>query len=125
MRIVKFTAANALNELADMSDLDVDALTFGAIEMDESGKIMRYNSAEADISGRDQEDMVGRNFFTDVAPCTNNYTFAGRFREGVAEDSMDIQFSYVFDYQMSPTEVRVRITGSRETGRYWVLVKRL
>lgn len=125
MRIVKFTTRNAHNELADLSDADVDALAFGAIEMDESGKIMRYNAAEADISGRDADDMVGRNFFTDVAPCTNNATFAGRFHEGVAEGSLDIQFSYVFDHQMSPTEVRVRLTGSRETGRYWVLVKRL
>lgn len=43
MRIVKFSADNVANELADIADE----------ELDRTGRILRYNAAEADISERD------------------------------------------------------------------------
>ena len=53
MRIVKFSADNVANELADITDEELDGLAFGAIELDRTGRILRYNAAEADISERD------------------------------------------------------------------------
>jgi photoactive yellow protein len=125
MRIVKFSENNVANELARMSDADLDSLAFGAIELDSGGKIVRYNAAEADISGRDQAGMVGRNFFTDVAPCTRSEAFEGRFRAGVKAGHMDVQFTYVLDHEMLPTEVRVRMHCLEGTNTYWVLIKRV
>ena len=52
MRIVKFSADNVANELADITDEELDGLAFGAIELDRTGRIPRYNAAEADISER-------------------------------------------------------------------------
>ena len=100
MRIIKFSADNVANELADITDDELDALAFGAVELDREGRILRYNAAEADISGRDQAGMVGRDFFADVAPCTRGATFEGRFRAGVKAGKMDVQFTYVFDHEM-------------------------
>jgi photoactive yellow protein len=125
MRIVKFSENNVANELARMSDADLDSLAFGAIELDSGGKIVRYNAAEADISGRDQAGMVGRNFFTDVAPCTRSEAFEGRFRAGVKAGHMDVQFTYVLDHEMLPTEVRVRMHQVEGKDTYWVLIKRV
>ncbi len=125
MRLVKFSTHNVANELASMNDEDLDLLAFGAVELDRDGKIVRYNAAEADISGRDQDGMVGRNFFSEVAPCTRSDAFEGRFRAGVAAGKLDVQFTYVLDHEMVPTEVRVRMHRIENKDTYWVLIKRV
>ena len=125
MRIVKFSADNVANELADITDDELDSLAFGAVELDREGRILRYNAAEADISGRDQAGMVGRNFFADVAPCTRGEAFEGRFRAGVKAGKMDVQFTYVLDHEMDATEVRVRMHTVAGKDTYWVLIKRV
>jgi len=125
MRIVKFGAANVANELAQMSDEEINDLAFGLVELDRDGKILRYNAAEADIAGMDQEDMVGRDFFKDVAPCTRTDVFEGRFRQGVEEGKLDIEFAYVFDHQMPQTQVRVHMKQADTGDTYWVMVKRV
>jgi photoactive yellow protein len=125
MRLVKFGQNNLANELARMSDTELDELAFGAIELDADGKIIRYNAAEADISSREQAGMVGRNFFSDVAPCTRGEAFEGRFRSAVKAGRMDMQFTYVLDHKMAPTEVRVRMHQAEGKDSYWVLIKRV
>jgi photoactive yellow protein len=125
MRLVKFSENNVANELANMTDTELDSLAFGAIELDRDGNIVRYNAAEAEISSRDQAGMVGRNFFSDVAPCTRGEAFEGRFRNAVKAGRMDIQFTYVLDHKMLPTEVRVRMHQAAGRDTYWVLIKRV
>ena len=66
-----------------MSEGELDKLPFGAIQLDRTGIILSYNRTEANLTGRDPRRVIGRNFFTDVAPCTNVKEFAGRFREGI------------------------------------------
>ncbi len=125
MRVVKFGAHNVANDLAGMSDEELDGLAFGVIELDREGRIVRYNAAEADISGRDQAAMVGRDFFGDVAPCTRGDAFEGRFRAGVESGDLDVQFTYTLDYEMAPTEVRVRMRSAEDGDTYWVLITRV
>jgi len=124
MRLVKFSAQNIENELADMTDKDLDSLAFGAVELDSEGVILRYNAAEAEISNREQEGMVGRNFF-DIAPCTRGKAFEGRFREGVESGKLNVQFTYVLDNEMTPTRVQVRMRRAEDKDAYWVLIKRV
>jgi photoactive yellow protein len=125
MRLIKFGADNVANELASLSDTDLDSLAFGAVELDRDGKILRYNAAEAEISGRQQEGMIGRDFFAEVAPCTRSDAFEGRFRAGVEAYNLDVQFTYVLDYEMAPTEVRVHMRKAENRDTYWVLIKRV
>lgn len=124
-RMVKFDSENPANELAQMSDAEIDELAFGAIEVDGSGRILRYNAAEGDISGRDPSEVIGKDFFTEVAPCTDTEDFRGRFREGVESGNLDLQLNYTFDYQMTPTQVRVKMQQSPWKDNYWIFVKRL
>jgi photoactive yellow protein len=79
MRPVKFGENNLANELARMSDTDLDSPAFGAIELDGDGKIIRYNAAEADISSREQAGMVGRNFFLMLRPAPAAKPLKGAF----------------------------------------------
>ena len=112
-----------LEEIDRMSEAQLDALPFGAIRLDKEGKILSYNMTESKLTGRDPKRVIGRNFFTEVAPCTNVQSFAGRFREGVAKGEMHIIFPYRFDFQMAPRDVTVTLFYSAKTGTAWVFVR--
>ena len=108
-----------------MTAEEIDNLPFGAIQLDAQGRILFYNIAEGDITGRNPRDMVGKNFFQDVAPCTNTPAFHGKFAAGVASGDLNARFEYVFDYNMRPTKVWVHMKKAITGDTYWVLVKRL
>jgi photoactive yellow protein len=112
-----------LQMVDEMSEQELNDLPFGAIRLDKSGKVLSYNSAEAKLTGRDPKKVIGRNFFTDVAPCTNVQAFAGRFREGVARGDMHVIFPYRFDFEMAPRDVSVTLFYSQQTGSAWVVVR--
>src|SRR4051794_36005701 len=88
-----------IESVEKMQENDLDTLPFGAIRLDTNGKVLSYNAAEAKLTGRDPKRVIGRNFFTQVAPCTNVQAFAGRFREGVAQKKMHVIFPYRFDFE--------------------------
>ena len=98
---------------------------FDDADLDGSGKIIQYNAAEGDITGRDPGAVVGKNFFKEVAPCTNSPEFKGRFDEGVKNGDLNTMFEYVFDYEMKPTKVKVHMKKALTGDTYWVFVKRL
>jgi photoactive yellow protein len=117
------TNLEVLESIDRMTETELDELPFGAIRLDRSGKVLSYNATEAKLTGRDPKRVIGRNFFTDVAPCTNVQAFAGRFREGIAKGDMHVIFPYRFDFQMAPRDVTVTLFYSRETDSAWVFVR--
>ncbi|HYO76266.1 MAG TPA: photoactive yellow protein [Thermoanaerobaculia bacterium] len=112
-----------LEKIDRMSEQELDQLPFGAIRLDKEGKILSYNMTESKLTGRDPKRVIGRNFFNEVAPCTNVQGFAGRFREGVAKGDMHVIFPYRFDFQMAPRDVTVTLFYSNQTGTAWVFVR--
>jgi photoactive yellow protein len=112
-----------LHEIDEMNEQQLDELPFGAIRLDATGKVLSYNATEAKLTGRDPKRVIGRNFFTQVAPCTNVQSFAGRFREGVAKKEMHIIFPYRFDFEMAPRDVTVTLFYSEQTDCAWVFVR--
>jgi photoactive yellow protein len=117
---------NTLQELESidrMSPEELDELPFGAIRLDRDGTILKYNMTESKLTGRDPKRVIGRNFFTDVAPCTNVQSFAGRFREGIAKGDMHVIFPYRFDFEMAPRDVTVTLFYSQQTETAWVFVR--
>ncbi|WP_336366068.1 photoactive yellow protein [Marinobacter sp. C2H3] len=124
MKRVRFDSDDMQNALASLSDDEIDNLMFGAIELDADGTILRYNLAESELTGRRPEDVIGRNFFNDVAPCTRSNEFSGRFFRGVETGEFNAVFEYVFDYEMAPTKVRILMIKSAVADTYWLLIKR-
>lgn len=123
--MVQFEQDDIANVLSRLDDTSIDQLAFGAIQLDASGKVLAYSKREASITGRDPRDVIGKNFFTDVAPCTRRPEFYGRFQAGVRSGKLSVMFDYVFDYKMNPTKVRVHMKNALVGDSYWVLVKRL
>ena len=125
LNIVGFGKDDIENVMSKMSPAEVDALAFGAVQLDAKGSILRYNAAEASITGRDAKAVIGKNFFRDVAPCTNSPTFKGVFDKGVREDNLNTMFEYVFDYKMAATKVKIHMKKAISDGSFWIFVKRL
>lgn len=108
----------ALPELLEETEESLlDEAPFGIVRMSPEGTVTFYNSTECDFSGLRKEQVEGHNFFTDVAPCTNNFMVAERYRE----EELDTVLEYVFTFVMEPTEVTLRLIRRREN--LYMLVK--
>ena len=122
---VTFGKSDIENVLAKMSDKQINDLAFGAVEVDATGKIVKYNATEGAITGRDPKAVLGKNFFTEVAPCTNRKEFKGVFDAGVRQGKFSALFEYVFDHNMKATKVQVHMKNALMTPTYWIFVKRM
>jgi photoactive yellow protein len=89
--------------------------------MDEDGRVVSYNRAESELSGLDRSQVVGQDFFTQVAPCANNYLVAQRYLD---EEDLDDTIEYVFTYRMLPTPVRLRLIRRPNLRYRYLLVRR-
>jgi photoactive yellow protein len=98
-----------------------DELGFGLIAMELDGTVAAYNRLEAELSGISPGRCIGLNFFTDVAPCTNNYLVAGRFED---EADLDETIDYVFTLKMHPTRVILRLLKAESAAHQYLAVKR-
>lgn len=125
MEQLQFGANDMANAVSKLGDKEIENLAFGAIKLDKNGKILSYNKAEGDITGRKPEEVIGKNFFTEVAPCTNHPEFFGKFKQGVESGNLNILFEYTFDYKMAPTKVKVHMMKSLLDDGYYIFVKRL
>jgi photoactive yellow protein len=125
MEIIRFGAENIEEALSGMSDRDLDNLAFGAIQLDKDGVVLAYNAMEGEITGRDPQAVRGKNFFTEVAPCTQTPAFFGVFKRGVESGELNTLFDFVFDHEMQPTRVQVHMKRALQSNTYWIFVKRL
>jgi photoactive yellow protein len=99
--------------LLQLSPEEADALPFGLILLDPDGVIIGYNAVESRLSGLARSDVIGRNFFQDVAPCTRVRAFAGRYRQMVdAGESSHAQFDFVFRFSYGEKRVSVVLAYS-------------
>ncbi len=92
MQVVQFADDHIENALSGISDEEFNDMAFGAIQLDASGKILKYNAMEGAITGRDPASVLGKNFFTEVAPCTDSRQFKGRFNSGVSNGELNVMF---------------------------------
>ena len=71
-------------KLRHATDEQLNGANFGIIQIDDDGVVQFFNAYESELSGVDPDDAEGNNFFTQVAPCTNNRLFRGRFKKGAS-----------------------------------------
>ncbi|GAB4462292.1 MAG: PAS domain-containing protein [Armatimonadaceae bacterium] len=121
---MSFVKPEILRDLPYMSRAQLDALDFGAVRVDDSGNIQQYNKHQAELANVDQEAAIGRNFFRELAPCTNNRLVFGRFKDGVAANKLDAVVTYAFTYKMRPTLVNIHLYRDPVSKTNWVMVRR-
>lgn len=110
-------------QLRDASEEALNNANFGIIRLDDDGVVQFFNAYESNLSGVDPEDALGQNYFNELAPCSNNRVFYGRFRDGLEKGEMDEYFTYTFTYKMRPTLVDVHLYRD-DTGHNWIMVRK-
>jgi photoactive yellow protein len=111
------------NALSSMSPTEIDRLPFGVIKVTPKGTVLQFNAREAELTNLAPQRIIGRNFFRDIAPCTNRREFLGRFVEGVKSGKLDVTFNYLFDFRMKPRRVTVHLKKSYHDENFWILVE--
>lgn len=96
-----------LRGLPDLSERELDDLPFGAIVLAHDGTVLAYNRAEGELAGRDPREVVGRNFFTDIAPCTSVQAFLGVFQAFCASEEPSRTFRFTFRFPGGPVRVQI------------------
>ncbi|MEP7126982.1 MAG: 4-vinyl reductase [Byssovorax sp.] len=110
----------------DLSDAELDSLAFGVIALDEEGTVLRYNLYESRLARLDQHQVVGRNFFTEVARCARNEAFQGRFlafAARAAAGEVD-RFDYIFDFKFGAQNVVIELVRAAAAPRWYLFVNR-
>jgi photoactive yellow protein len=120
-RAMDFENKAGLAQLEAMSAQGLDELPFGVVRMRADGEVVAYNAWESKMAGLSKERVLSRNFFSDVAPCTNNFMVAERF---LTEPELDATLDYVFTLRMKPTPVKLRLLRSATADHMYLLVNR-
>lgn len=109
----------------DAPDIDfatLDLLPYGIIVVDDAGKILYYNAREEQIANRRREDVLGKNFFQEVAPCTQVREFYGRFKETMHRAGLVADFHFHFPFPDRPREVEIALTSFQKDGSNLCLI---
>ncbi|HEV2399512.1 MAG TPA: PAS domain-containing protein [Candidatus Sulfotelmatobacter sp.] len=119
-------ARHSLASVVDsMSEVELDQLPHGAIQLSTDGTVLKFNAYESELTNLRKESVIGKNFFKEVAPCTDVKEFYGRFREGVRAKNLHENFRYHFAFRQNPRDVTVTLFYSPMTDTVWVFVKPL
>ncbi|GAC1310645.1 MAG: EAL domain-containing protein [Vulcanimicrobiaceae bacterium] len=94
----------------DLTSDELDRYPAGIVTLDRTGKILRYNRAESALSRLDPLDVIGRNFFRDVAPCTAVRECEGRFEAFArGSDSAVERFEWPFMFRWGRQDVMLAL----------------
>lgn len=104
----------------DWSNLEL--LPFGIIIVDESGTVLYYNAREEQIADRRRADVLGKNFFRDVAPCTQVAQFYGEFTEIMSGRRPSAEFRFTFPFEARSRDVEIAMTPFQSDDRRLCLV---
>ena len=101
-----------------LADDAIDDLPFGAIRLNAAGIILGYNRFESRLSGLEPARVIGKNFFTEVAPCTNVQRSPAAFA-GRAARRASRRLPHIFSFS-PPCQVTITMYVHRGTGNAWV-----
>jgi photoactive yellow protein len=97
-----------LDKALHLSGDELDQLPFGVIVVDRGGVILEYNQYERDLAHMGTRAVIGKNFFTDIAPCTAIRTFQGRFGDWLKSNETSIEpFEFIFKFPNDTQRVNV------------------
>lgn len=105
-------------DVEKMSRAEFDSLPVGMIQMDAKGLILAYNAKEAEIARRNASQTIGKNFFTDIAPCTNVAGFRGHFDSLSNSGQRDANFTFDFLFPWGKRSVGIKMWISQTDFRY-------
>ena len=120
-----FDTPSLLAGLHALTDEVLDTLPFGVIGLDEAGRVTRYNAYEAALSGMDPARVIGKHFFTAIAPCMNSPMLAGQMRDAERRAiALDDTLDYVLAFRSGPLPARVRLMVDPKVAWRYIAIRR-
>lgn len=123
MEIIPFGSQD-LDNILNREPQRAEYLPFGAVLLDRSGRIVKYNKAEGLIASRTPEEMIGKDFFNDVAPCAKGKRFHGEFLKFHRTGQVNVMFDYTFAYKGADVGVKIHLKSQPDGQFCWMFVKR-
>lgn len=107
----------------DLGIDELDALPIGVITLDRRGNVLRYNRTEAEYARRSTDSTLGKNFFTDIAPCARVQDFQGRFEAfaAVNDDGYE-RFDFTFPFRWGHRAVEILFCRRRDVESIDIIV---
>ena len=91
-----------------MNNLSLAKLPFGLLELDTSGAVIRYSPAER-YSAVQADEVLGRQFFTEVVPNEQVRNFQARFQLFMEYGQSIDRFSASFDSDEGQIKVQIML----------------
>ncbi len=112
-------------KIEEMTEDELNQLPFGLIQLESTGKVLRYNQAESRLARYDRNTAIGANFFDEVAPCTKVKAFHGAFLRAVEQKDLHEVFPFTFRFK-DGRELAVNVTlfYSGKTDTVWIQIDR-
>lgn len=123
MEIIPFGSQD-IDNILSREPQRAEYLPFGAVMLDRIGTIVRYNKAEGLIASRVPEDVIGKNFFSDIAPCAKGKRFHGEFLKFHQTGQINVMFDYKFGYKGAQVAVKIHMKSQPDGQHCWLFVKR-
>jgi photoactive yellow protein len=104
----------------------LNGLPYGVVVVDREGTVLVYNDTESRLAAVPRDRVLMRNFFRDVAPCTQVKEFEGRFQafaRGETRSAVE-QFDFVFNFASGAQQVTIIFTPGRARGTFNILMTR-
>ena len=98
----------------------LDALSFGVVGLDSSGRTQIYNLYETRLAGLSRETVLNQEFFLSTGVCMNNFLVAQRFED---EPVLDVTLDYVLTFRMRPTPAKLRLLQQPGARLHYILVQ--
>ena len=115
--------ARSVNRVTELDLVSADALPFGLVVLDADATVVVYNRPEAELSGLDQNAVIGTSFFGHVAPCTAVEDFQGRFNRLQRRKVTAVErFTFLFRFKEGDKLVRVSMAYDASSALTTLLV---
>ncbi len=88
-----------------------DSLPLGVVVLNARGEVVIFNREEARLARRSRDRVIGRTFFTEIAPCMNVQELGMNFTRNIGREPIDvtIDFAFPFPFLEQPRDVTVRM----------------
>ncbi|MEE4244741.1 MAG: hypothetical protein V2I33_04990 [Kangiellaceae bacterium] len=95
-----------IGDLNSQNTSALNAHNYGVVKMDHSGTVTDYNNSQSEHTGMSKDAVMGKHFFTQVAPCTNNFMVSQKYDSA---EGLDETVPYTFTIKMAPTPLTLRL----------------
>ncbi|GAC1535705.1 MAG: hypothetical protein NVS2B9_01110 [Myxococcales bacterium] len=97
----------------------LERLPIGVVLLDQTSRVLLYNAAEERIARRSREDVLGRLFFDEIAPCIRDAGVGAEFSRRIGREQFELEreIAFAFPFRDSPRQVNLKLLSVEAGGK--------